>query len=76
MTNRLTIGALSRRTGVPIKAIRFYEARGVIPAPARTEAGYRLYSPADVRRLRLVRRARLMGLALPEVKVLGSVFNG
>jgi DNA-binding transcriptional MerR regulator len=48
--------------------IRFYEAQGIIPPPKRTEAGYRLYSPNDVRRLRLARRARLLGLPLPEVR--------
>ena len=70
MAERLTIGAVARRTGVPVPTIRFYEAEGVIPAPARTAAGYRLYGVADVRRLRLVRRARLLGLGLPEVKAL------
>lgn len=71
MTDALTIGDVARRTGVPAKTIRFYEEQGIIPPPARTEGGYRLYGPADVRRLRLVRQAtKLLGLALPEVKVL------
>ena len=70
MAERLTIGAVARQTGVPVPTIRFYEAAGVIPTPARTAAGYRLYGATDVRRLRLVRRARLLGLGLPEVKAL------
>ena len=70
MTGKLTIGAVAKRTGVPAKTIRFYEAEGLIAAPQRTESGYRVYSPTDVRRLRLARRARLLGLALPEVKAL------
>lgn len=70
MAEHVTIGAVARQTGVPVPSIRFYEAEGVIPAPARTAAGYRLYDSTDIRRLRLVRRARLLGLGLPDVKVL------
>jgi len=72
MADKLTIGEVARRTGVPAKTIRFYEAEGVIAAPPRSEGGYRLYSAVDVRRLRLVRRVRLLGLALPEVKALAA----
>ncbi|MCC6178974.1 MAG: MerR family transcriptional regulator [Chloroflexi bacterium] len=70
MTETLTIGQVSRLTGVPAKTIRFYEAEGVIAPPSRSDAGYRRYSLLDVRRLRLARRARLLGLALADVKVL------
>lgn len=70
MADTLTIGAVARETNLPIETIRFCEAEGVIPAPARSSAGYRLYTRTDVRRLRLIRQARLLGLALPEVKVL------
>lgn len=70
MAHTLTIGQVSRLTGVPAKTIRFYEAEGVIAPLSRSDAGYRLYSLIDVRRLRLARRARLLGLALPEVKTL------
>ena len=70
MAEQFTIGAVARQTGVPVPTIRFYEAEGVIPAPTRTAAGYRLYGSTDIRRLRLVRRARLLGLGLPEVKAL------
>jgi MerR family copper efflux transcriptional regulator len=67
MAERLTIGAVARRVGVPVDTIRFYEAEGVIPAPMRTVSGYRLYDATDVRRLRLVRQARLLGLGLAEI---------
>jgi DNA-binding transcriptional MerR regulator len=70
MATKLTIGEVSRQAGIPARTIRFYEDKGVVPAPPRTETGYRLYSPTDVRRLRLARRARSLGLGLPEVKVL------
>ena len=70
MRDELTIGEVARRTGVPAKTIRFYEAEGVLTAPSRSESGYRLYTAADVRRLRLARRVRLLGLPLPAVKTL------
>jgi DNA-binding transcriptional MerR regulator len=70
MGEQLTIGTLARRTAVPATTIRFYEATGVLPPPTRTTAGYRLYSMTDVRRLQLVRRARILGLSLPLVRQL------
>lgn len=70
MEEKLTIGAVSRRIGVPSKTIRFYEQQGVIAPPGRTDAGYRLYTASDIRRLRLVKRARLLGLSLPQVRAL------
>ncbi len=70
MTRTLIIGELAKRTGVSAKTIRFYEAEGLIPPPTRSDAGYRLYGPTDLRRLRLIRRARLLGLSLPEVRLL------
>lgn len=70
MADTLTIGQVSRLTGVPAKTIRFYEAEGVIAPPSRSDAGYRRYSLLDIRRLRLARRARLLGLALADVKIL------
>jgi DNA-binding transcriptional MerR regulator len=70
MGEKLTIGAVSKRLGMPSKTIRFYESQGVIAAPGRTEAGYRLYTPTDLRRLRLAKRARLLGLSLPQVRAL------
>lgn len=64
MASELTTGRLSRESGVPARTIRFYESIGVLPSPARTTAGYPVYGDNDVRRLRLVRRAQLVGLDL------------
>jgi DNA-binding transcriptional MerR regulator len=72
-----TIGEAARLSGVPPRTIRFYEEAGVLPAPARTPAGYRSYGPNDVRRLRLAGRARAMGLPLPEVaELVARAFGG
>ncbi len=70
MSDNLTIGRVSRRTGLPAKTIRFYEDEGLIPRPSRGDNGYRLYRENDVLRLQMVRRARLLGLDLPAIKSL------
>lgn len=70
MDARLTIGEVARRTGLPVRTIRFYEASGIVPHAARSAAGYGLYAHADVRRLRLAAQARALGLPLPAVKTL------
>ena len=72
----LTIGKVARSSGVPAKTIRFYESRGVLRAPPRTVAGYRLYSEDDVEQLRFVRRARGLGLSLEQLKALTATLNG
>lgn len=63
-----TIGRLARRLDLNPRTIRFYERIGVLPEPERTESGYRLYGPEDEERLRFVKSAQRMGLALGEIK--------
>ncbi len=65
---RLTIGALSRRTGCNIETIRFYERIGVLPAPPRTSGGHRIYDRDHLKRLTFVRRARQLGFTLDQVR--------
>ncbi|MFB8037881.1 MerR family transcriptional regulator [Streptomyces sp. NPDC056004] len=60
----LPIGDLARRTGLTVKTVRFYSDRGIVSPAARSPAGYRLYAPAAVARLRLVRTLRELGLDL------------
>ena len=48
MNKKLTIGQLATLAGVSAKAIRYYEAEGVLPKPERSEAMYRRYTDADV----------------------------
>lgn len=68
MSSDMTIGAVSKQTGLSSKTIRFYEEEGLVPRPRRSESGYRLYSEADVMRLRLLGRTRLLGLDLPTIR--------
>jgi MerR family mercuric resistance operon transcriptional regulator len=66
----LSIGELSRLTGVNIVTIRYYERVKMLPAPPRTEGGRRIYGPADRRVLAFVRRSRELGFTLDEIRVL------
>ncbi|TDD34512.1 MerR family transcriptional regulator [Actinomadura sp. KC06] len=63
-----TIGELARRTGLPVRTIRFYSDEGVVPPSGRTAAGYRLYDVAAVARLDLVRTLRDLGIDLGTVR--------
>ncbi len=62
------IGEAARQSGLSVAAVRFYESEGLLSPAPRTEANYRLYDEGDVRRLKLIRRARALGLALPAVR--------
>jgi MerR family transcriptional regulator, copper efflux regulator len=63
-----TVGAAAKTVGVSPKAIRIWEAKGLLPPAARTEAGYRLFSEDDIAILQFILRARTLGLTLPEIK--------
>ncbi|MCR0983107.1 MerR family transcriptional regulator [Roseomonas populi] len=67
---RLTIGELSRLTGVKATTIRWYEAEGWLPPPARTEGGHRSYGDTHLRRLGFIRHARELGFSMEHVRSL------
>jgi MerR family mercuric resistance operon transcriptional regulator len=64
------IGALSKHTGTNIETIRYYERVGLLPVPARTAGGYRVYATDHLKRLSFVRRARALGFSIGEVRTL------
>lgn len=66
----LRIGTLARRAGMSQQTVRYYERLGLVRRPARTENGYRVYSSTDLGRLLFVRRAKLLGLPLAEIRPL------
>jgi DNA-binding transcriptional MerR regulator len=63
----LSIGKVSEVSGVTADTIRYYERRGLLPKPARTQAGYRQYPEGVVNRLFLVRNAQRFGFSLAEI---------
>lgn len=68
--NRLFIGDLSKRTGVPVKTIRYYEDLGLLDKPKRTGSDYRVYTQKDVDKLLFIKKAKELGLKLSEIKTI------
>jgi MerR family transcriptional regulator, copper efflux regulator len=66
----MNIGEASRRTGLTARAIRLYEASGIIGAAQRGEGGYRRFSEQDLRTLNFVHRARQLGFDLESIRQL------
>ncbi|MBX6329110.1 MAG: helix-turn-helix domain-containing protein [Pseudolabrys sp.] len=66
----ITIGELSRRTGVNVETIRYYEKVKMLPAPRRTAGGRRIYGPVEMRILAFIRRARELGFTPNDVRAL------
>lgn len=66
----LSIGKLAAATGTKVETIRYYESIGLLAAPERTAANYRVYSPDHLARLSFIRRARSLGFSLEQVQAL------
>jgi DNA-binding transcriptional MerR regulator len=63
----MRIGQISKRAGVSIDAIRFYERNGLLPAARRSEGGFRLYSSDDLSALQFIRNLQMLGFSLNEI---------
>lgn len=66
----MMIGELAQRASVSVQTIRYYERRGLLPAPRRTVTRYRTYERSDLARLGFIRRAKDLGFTLSEVREL------
>ncbi|MBI2851534.1 MAG: MerR family transcriptional regulator [Chloroflexi bacterium] len=66
----LQIGELARRAGVTMRAVRYYEEKGLLPPSDVTSGGIRLYGQKDVNRLIFIRRLRTLGLNVNEIKMI------
>jgi DNA-binding transcriptional MerR regulator len=67
-TATMAIGELARRTGLPVRTIRFYSDSGVLPPAGRAESGYRRYGPDAPARLELIRTLRDLGIDLATIR--------
>jgi DNA-binding transcriptional MerR regulator len=63
----LTVSVLAGQVGLSADTVRYYERVGLLPEPARSAAGYRLYDPTAIDRLRLIKGAQRAGLRLREI---------
>lgn len=75
MNHPLTIGKLAKRADISIDSIRFYERRGLITEPVRTESNYRIYKREVTAQLRFIKRAQQLGFSLAEIKELLAFRN-
>jgi len=66
----LAIGELSRRSGVNIETIRYYERIKMLPPPPRTAGGRRVFGAMDLRTLTFIRRSRELGFSLDQIRAL------
>jgi DNA-binding transcriptional MerR regulator len=68
-TTLLTIGQLARRSGVPVRTIRFWSDEGILPETDRSVSNYRRYDGRAVARLDLVRTLRELGMGLEDIRL-------
>jgi MerR family copper efflux transcriptional regulator len=70
----MTVGQLARRTGLSVKAIRQYEALGLIYSAGRSEGGYRLFDESALWCAQVISTLRALGLTIKEIDELGRAY--
>ena len=71
----MNIGEASRASGVSTKMIRHYESVGLLPPAARSESGYRQYTPQEIRQLAFIRQSRELGFPIERIRELLSLWQ-
>jgi Hg(II)-responsive transcriptional regulator len=72
----MRIGEVAEAAGVTVETLRFYERRGLLPAPARTSSGYRDYPATTADMVRFVKHAQQLGFALDDVDTMLHLARG
>ena len=67
---QMKIGEVSKRSGVGVEALRFYEKSGLLDRPARTYGGYRTYGSDVLERIAFIKQAQVLGFSLDEIRQL------
>jgi DNA-binding transcriptional MerR regulator len=64
----MTVGEVADAVGVSAKAIRLWEAKGLLPDIDRTPGGYRVYDESHLAILRFIHQAKTLGMTLADIK--------
>jgi DNA-binding transcriptional MerR regulator len=76
MNHNLKIGEVAKATGLSVDAIRFYQRERLVRQSARTDGGFRLFSPGDIQTLRFIRQAQELGFSLTDIRQLLYLESG
>ncbi|MDG0794027.1 MerR family transcriptional regulator [Cohnella ginsengisoli] len=66
--DRFTIGQVAQAANINPETVKYYEKRGLLPKPARSKSGYRLYSNSAVEDIQLIKKAQDIGFMLNDIK--------
>ncbi len=72
-TTTMHIGELADRTGLSLRTIRHYDEVGLLPATARTDGGFRVYTEDDFERLMVIKAMKPLGFSLEEMAEILSI---
>ena len=68
MGTQLRVGAIAKEVGIGVQTLHYYERIHLLPKPGRSNANYRVYSDADLRRIKFIKKAQTLGFTLAEIK--------
>ena len=71
----MNISTAAKAAGLTVKTVRYYADIGLVQAPSRSNAGYRTYDDASVRKLVFIRRSREFGFSIDECRELLSLYQ-
>jgi HTH-type transcriptional regulator len=69
----IKVNELSKRTGINLETIRYYEKQGILPEPKRQANGYRSYDEESVTQLIFIKNCRRLGFSLEDIKQLNEL---